>query len=478
MKTLFKKQQPSAFTLPKGGVGGGLGFLLLILLTLMGVGKSFACASTLPLGGDGGGLTLERVRQLALENEASITIAERQMQQQELQKKVAATYHLPSISAMGGATYQANALSEQMTAEVGIPAELGLPISSLQSNIPLNVSLNGAYLAGVQLNQTIYAGGKVRSSNQMAELGVAIASENKRMQEVNTIVEADQAYWTFVAVQSKVQLAEKNVTLLETLVKRVGDSYEVGYTNQNDLLKVRVKHNQAKLDLKRAQNGLELCRMSLCRLIGFPLDTPIETDSILYIDTELLVELSGEDVSQRPEYQILEKQIQLADTKIKHTRADHLPQLAVTANYGTWGGVEMNNMDLSNTGFSALAMLKVPLFNWGRGQKEIQMAELDKEMRTAELNKNSQLMLLEISKARFALEEAALTISICTDNLAQAEENQRVSADSYELGKETISDLLVAQTQRQEAENELLEAKVNFKLAETEYLRTMGRVEN
>ncbi|MFV0365171.1 MAG: TolC family protein [Mangrovibacterium sp.] len=463
MKVSLRNNNLVSLPSPRGGVGGGLFLILLLLLSSGSYAQEI--------------LTLERTRQLALENEDDVKIAEHSLQQQELQKKVAATYYLPSVSAMGGATYQANDIHEEMNINVEIPAALGLPISSLQSNIPLNISMNGAYLAGIQINQTIYAGGKVRSSNQMAELGVKIAEENKRMKQVNTIVEADQAYWTFVAVQSKVKLAQKNLALLDALMKRVGDSYEVGYTNQNDLLKVKVKYNQAKLDLQRAQNGLELTRMSLCRITGFALDTPLETDSTLLISAELRSELQQEDVSLRPEYQLLEKQVQLADRKIKNTRADYLPQLGVTANYSTWSGVDFNSIDLSNTGFSALAMLKIPIFNWGRGHKEIQMAELDKEMRSAELNKNTQLMQLEMSKARFELEEAALTITMCEENLVQTEENQRVSTDSYELGKEAITDLLVAQTQRQQAENELLEAQINFKLAETEYLRTVARLQ-
>lgn len=421
-------------------------------------------------------LDIERTRALALENEENIQIANRTVQQQEIQKKVASSYYLPSISAVGGALYQANDITETADVSINIPAGLGLPISEIQTSIPFNVSLKGAYLAGIQLNQAIYAGGKVRSSNKMAHIGVEIAEENKKMQEVNTVVEADQTYWTYIAVQSKVKLAEKNLALLEDLVQRIKDSYEVGYTNQNDFLKVNVEYHKAQLDLQKARNGLELTRMALCRITGFSLDTPIETDTTLWVNADLLHELNDSNISNRPEYQILEKQIQLADSKIKNTRADYLPQLGVSANYGAWGGVSINSMDLTSNGFSASAMLKIPLFNWGKGHQEIQLAELNKQIKNDEFNKNTELMLLEISQSTFTLNEAVLSINLCVENLAQASENRRICADSYELGKETISNLLIAQTQWQKAENELIEAKINFKLAETEYLRTTAQI--
>ncbi|MFV0522651.1 MAG: TolC family protein [Mangrovibacterium sp.] len=419
-------------------------------------------------------MTLDQARQMALENDHDLKIAEQTTQRQELLKKVAETYYLPSISAQGGALYQSNDISE--TADLSIPMPEGLPIKNIQASLPIDVSFNGAYMAGIQVNQAIYAGGKVRSSNKMAELGVEIAGENQKMQQVNTVVKTDQAYWTYVAVQSKVKLAQKNFSMLESVVKQVKDSYDVGYSNQNDLLKIQVKYNKAKLDLQKAKNGLELTRMSLCQIIGIDLDTPVKTDTNLVVEPDVLAELGEEDVANRPEYQILQKQVDLAESKIKNTRANYLPQLGVSASYGAWGGVDINSMNLSTSGFSAAAMLKIPIFNWGKGSKEIKSAKLEQQMKNEELLKNTQLMQLELTKARFALKEAAMTIDMCKTNVQQAKENRRMSADNYELGRESITNLLIAQTQWQEAENELIEAKINFKLSETDYLRTSAQL--
>ncbi|MFV0290841.1 MAG: TolC family protein [Mangrovibacterium sp.] len=426
-------------------------------------------------------ISLDEARKLALAHEANISIAEQTLQQQELQKKIAETYFLPSLAAQGGIMYQNNDINQQVN--INLPPELtkiyqeilgalNIPATPINTQFPINISLNGAYLAGIQANQAIYAGGKIRAANRMAKIGVEIASENIRLQEINTIVKTDQAYFTHMAVDAKVKLAEKNLATLEALQKRAKDSYEVGYSNQNDLLKVQVMLSQAKLNAQKARNGLELTRMALCQIIGFSLDSPIQTDSSLIVNQTITTSTENIDISQRPDYLILEKQNLLAEEKIKSAKADYLPQLGVMAGYGTWGCLNINDIELNSHGLTALAMLKIPLFNWGRGSKEIQLAKLDKSMLNDSFEKNTQLMQLEMAQAQFTLNESALSISLCEENLLQATENQRVCNDNYEIGKETISNLLIAQTQHQEAETMLLDAKINFKLAEIEFLRT------
>ncbi len=53
-----------------------------------------------------------------------------------------------------------------------------------------------------------------------------------------------------------------------------------------------------------------------------------------------------------------------------------------------------------------------------------------------------------------------------------------MSNDNYEVGKELITDRLIAQTQWEKAYNELIEAKTAYKLRETEYLRVTASLLN
>ena len=58
----------------------------------------------------------------------------------------------------------------------------------------------------------------------------------------------------------------------------------------------------------------------------------------------------------------------------------------------------------------------------------------------------------------------------------QAEENLRVMRDRYGQGLSTLTDLLDAQSQWQQAESNRIEALTQYKIYETEYLRCTGQL--
>jgi outer membrane protein TolC len=123
-----------------------------------------------------------------------------------------------------------------------------------------------------------------------------------------------------------------------------------------------------------------------------------------------------------------------------------------------------------------MASIKIPLFNWKEGKQKIVSAKAEKSIKELELEKNSGLLRLEIENARFSLQDAALRIKISESALQQANENLKVSNDNYEVGKELLTDRLIAQTQWEKAYNELIEAKTSYKLQETEYLRVTAKL--
>ncbi len=75
----------------------------------------------------------------------------------------------------------------------------------------------------------------------------------------------------------------------------------------------------------RADNGVRLARMNLCHVIGLPLlsEVPLPKPS-----TRPLPRLESEaDVTARPEYALLGKQIELKEQEKNLTRSDFLPNI-------------------------------------------------------------------------------------------------------------------------------------------------------
>jgi len=166
----------------------------------------------------------------------------------------------------------------------------------------------------------------------------------------------------------------------------------------------------------------------------------------------------------------------MQEQNIRMARADFLPTAGFQAAYTHIGGIKLSETDFSNTSLNVLASVKIPLFHWGEGIKKIKAAKIDKEIQELELEKNSDLLQLETEQARLNVMLAWERIQMSETALAQAEENLRVTQDNYEVGMETITELLMAQTSWQKAFSEWIDSKTDYKMKKTAWLKSTGKL--
>ena len=444
-------------------------------------------------------MTLQQAREMALKKNENLKIAGKYLEKAEAQKAAVKTMRLPAFSAMGMGIYQnkdiemelilptqvPNPMTGQLEPNLMIDPSTGYPVMGSDGNpvfnmyawLPLNISLSGAYVAALMLEQPFYTGGKISAGNKMANIGIEMADENIELERMNTVAALDNAYWTHISVQQKVKLAQQAVEMLTELVQKANNANEIGMSNRNDLLKAQVEHNNAKLNLKKAKNGFELSRMNLCRLTGLPLNAEITAmDTTVTVEPLAELALKVETISRRPEYQLLQKNVAMQEQNIRMARADFLPTAGFQAAYTHIGGIKLSETNFSNSSMNVLASVKIPLFHWGEGIKKIKAAKIDKEIKELELEKNTELLQLEAEQARLNVKLAWESIQMSETAVAQAEENLRITQDNYEVGMETITELLIAQTSWQKAYSEWIDAKTDYKIKETEWLKSIGNL--
>jgi outer membrane protein TolC len=444
-------------------------------------------------------LSLQECRSRAIENSDELKIAQFQLEKAKAERAAMKTNYLPSLSGSATGIYLhkniemdlymptvvpnpatgelvPNVMTNPTTGDPIVGAD-GNPIFNMYAWLPLEISFKGAYMAGISLEQPIYTGGKIAAGNAMTQIGIGMATDNLDLQQAKIIYETDQAYWLYVSVQEKVKLAELYNKLLKQLEERVQLTYKTGMITQNDFLKVVVKHNEAKLQLQKARNGLELTRMALCRQIGLPLETSIvTTDSVTLQNSTAIFTDQIADVSNRAEYKLMQKNVDLAQQQVKLSRANFLPTAGVSVGYNYIGGIEFSNTDYSSSNASVIASVKIPLFHWGEGRQKQLSAQLDQSMKQHEMDKNTTLIKLEMEQARLNVQDAQTRVLLAQESLKQADENLRVHTDNYELGMAILTDLLESQAQWQQVYSEVIEAKADLKLKETAWLKATGNL--
>ncbi|MDR2037432.1 MAG: TolC family protein [Bacteroidales bacterium] len=433
-------------------------------------------------------ITLKQCREMALENNKQMAIADQNIEKASLTVKAYRTNYLPKLSAQGIGYYSSS--SNDMKLKLGEitlfdPNSLGgiippqyMPIISQFSVLDLpdmnfKLKTSNTYFAGASLEQPIYMGGKINSAYRMSKIGNDIAGLNRRLTQSEIILETDKAYWTCVQTRELHKSAMKYKEVVEEFYRVVKNACEAGMKSQNDLMKVQVQLNQAELQLRRAENAVRLSRMNLCHIIGLPLRseiTPLETfnGQVFEINPEA-------DISLRPEYAMLDKQVELKEQEKRLVKSDFMPQIGVRGGYNYINGVKLNDDKLFDSGsFSAMVSVSVPLFHWGEGAKKIKAAEIEKSVIQFQRDDLTEKMTLEVEQSFNLYSETLLEVELTLHALKQSEENLKMSRDHYEAGMETISDYLEAQTIWQNAQSEHIMAKTKLEICKTEYLKATG----
>ncbi len=410
-------------------------------------------------------LTQAECRQMALAHSEELQQADNAVRQAELDRKIAATAYLPKVEGSATGAYM-------------------LPDMDMMG---MELRMRGTYMAGLSLTQPIYTGGKITTGHRLARIGEEAASEKFRMTRMDVLVGADNAYWTYIAVGRKVRMLENYCAQMDTLYRQTETALAAGMATENDLLRIEAKRTELHYQLQKAQNGAELCQMSLCRIIGADFDTQIEA-----VDTTFSVSEPGRlasEIDARPELLLLEKQVAAEREQIRMARADMLPTVGLGVNYMYYGNVKLNGMaDAGGTmvpytqefrdGMGiAMLSVKIPIFHWGESRKKVRKAQY--ELRNAELDlqKNTKLLNIEVQQAIRNVQDGYRMVLTAEKGLQQAEENLRVMRNRYTVSMAPLTDLLDAQSQWQQAESNLIEAQAQYRIYETEYLRSTGKLQ-
>lgn len=410
-------------------------------------------------------ISLSECREMALTHSEELQQADNTIQQAKLDRKIAATAYLPKIDGAATGAYM-------------------LPNIDMMG---MELSMRGTYMAGLSLTQPIYAGGKITTGNRLARIGEEVASEQYRMKRMDVIADADNAYWTYIAVGRKVRMLESYKAQMDTLHKQTETALSAGLATENDLLRIEAKRSEISYQLQKVKNGADLCRMSLCRIVGVDFNTQIEA-----VDTTFIISRPGQlapDIASRPELHLLEKQVAAGKEQIRMARADMLPTVGLGLSYMYYGNIKLNSMiDVGGTKvpFSqefrdgigmAVLSVKIPIFHWGEIHKKVRKAKYELKNAELDLQKNTKLLNIEVQQAIRNVQDGYELINTAEKGLQQAYENLRVMRNRYAASMAPLTDLLDAQSQWQQAESNLIEAQTQYKIDETEYLRATGALD-
>lgn len=387
---------------------------------------------------------LEKYRTMALDYNHDLKAAEKNIAANMEVEKSARADLKPKLS--GAASFQ----------YTGNPMELTLDIPS----IGLSKTVEGKnlnYGGSLSILQPVYTGGRVLESIRMAQHQQALAGNQAKALNDAVCYQTDIQYWSAVARQEIVDVAEDFRNSIAALVKTIKERVEVGLVDPQDLLMAEVKLNEAEYQLLQAQSNFETGRMALNSMIGVRLEQPTELDAqipIVVVSDSLWLSTG----MGRPEIQMAYDKIRIAESTKKLNDSQFKPQFYVGVE-GSYSSPGYNFKKDLDPNYAVYAKVSVPIFEWGKRRSEKRVSSFRIGMAEDNLNKVVDRVELEVSVARKALSQAIERVRLSESSLAKAEENEAKAVERYNEGKVSVVEVIDAQTYRQTSQVNYVQAK-------------------
>lgn len=387
---------------------------------------------------------LEKYRTMALDYNHDLKAAEKNIAASMEVEKSARADLKPKLS--GAASFQ----------YTGNPMELTLDIPS----IGLSKTVEGKnlnYGGSLSILQPVYTGGRVLESIRMAQHQQALAGNQAKALNDAVCYQTDIQYWSAVARQEIVDVAEDFRNSIAALVKTIKERVEVGLVDPQDLLMAEVKLNEAEYQLLQAQSNFETGRMALNSMIGVRLEQPTELDAqipIVVVSDSLWLSTG----MGRPEIQMAYDKIRIAESTKKLNDSQFKPQFYVGVE-GSYSSPGYNFKKDLDPNYAVYAKVSVPIFEWGKRRSEKRVSSFRIGMAEDNLNKVVDRVELEVSVARKALSQAIERVRLSESSLAKAEENEAKAVERCNEGKVSVVEVIDAQTYRQTSQVNYVQAK-------------------
>ncbi len=444
----------------------GLLALLMVLSAAVGLrGQNRPAAQT---------ITLKDAINYALQNKADAAKAKLDVENSEYKIQEVRSQALPNISANGGLTYnpilQLSALPGQV---------FGGPVGSVIL-APLGQKWNST--AGISLTQKIF--------DQSVFTGLKAAKSTREFYQVNAQLTEQQVIERVATNYYQVYVQRENLkTLNETYANTektrniIKGQFDAGLARKIDLDRMNVNLRNIETQRTQLKNAVELQENALKFYMGMPIDTPITLPDTDMNIKPLAIE-EAPDVTNRAEYQLLQKQKQLYYYNKKAQEAAYYPSLSVTAGYNYIGqGPEMpwfkksaDNVYWSD--FSSISLnLHVPIFTGFGTRAKVRQADIELKKNEQDIKDTKLSLDLAYQNAKVQIQNSLSTIDLQKENAKLAKEVLENTQNNYKQGLATLTDLLDSENSYIQAQNNYTSALLDYKLAEVQLIKAKGELE-
>ncbi len=281
---------------------------------------------------------------------------------------------------------------------------------------------------------------------------------------------ATDLYFDYLDAQTGLQIAQFNLANDEANYNIEQGRYNIGTASKDQLLQLELQVLRDQQSVTQASLDLRLARLALRSFIGLQENAERELDLVLpqeLPDFDIPLDQALEYARQnRADYMQFERNRLEAERDLAEAKASR-NQTGLVASFGLndAGGSISEAYENPNQQQRFNIQLNIPIVDWGRSKSRVGIARANQQLTQYTLAQEILNFEQEIITIVGQFEVLRANVEIARKSDEVAKERYDVAQNRYVIGKTNITDLNIAQTQKDEAVRNYVGALRQFWIA-------------
>ena len=334
------------------------------------------------------------------------------------------------------------------------------------SAVPLQYSARPFYIG---IAQPLFGFNRLRWDRKIEPLVYEEARRSYQESVEKLSLDITQFYFDALLAQIQLGIAEKNVANNDTLYKVAEGRFNLGRIAENELLQLELALMNARQNLAQSQLQLESGLLALRVQLGLTDNAPVALvvpDQIpqFSVNQDSALAQARRNRSQMVgfERQVLEARAEVAQARGETgLTADLQANFGLTQQAGTLPGLYTRPQDQQSVSLG----FQIPLVDWGRTRSRTRTVRANLELVEANVQQEritfEQQVYLQVKQ--FDVLRRQMDVARKADEVG--EKRYEISKNRYQIGKIGITDLTIAQQEKDQAKLGYAQALRDFWLA-------------
>jgi len=365
---------------------------------------------------------LRRLIELALQNNRDLRVATLNIEKARASYRVSSAAQGPALNANGSATITGT--------EAGTTRQYAVNLGMAAWELDL--------------------WGRLGSLKDAALASVLATEQTQRAVQASLVAEVAGAWLQLSADQQRLALTKQTLASREQSLALTERRHAAGAGTGLDVSSARAATESARGDLALLGASVAQDRNALRLLVGseppatlLPADTAAAEAATTL--SSVAAELPSAVLLQRPDVRSAELSLQAAQANVAAARAATFPTIALTASAGTASHALTDLFSAGSGVWSFVPTLKLPIFDGGASQANLQGAQASRDIQIASYEKTVQTAFKEVADA-LATRQSLTERLRAQQALVQAYETSlQLATERQRLGSESPLAVLDAQ---------------------------------